>query len=84
MRKKILLAYTILLLIGITLSTIFISELSGYFYRNEVENRLTTAGKLISYYISDHGEDTLNIDYNLLADEFSRVINAIITFIKYD
>lgn len=97
MKRKILFYYVILILIGITITGFFTSQLTQKFYKYEVEERLKSTAKLIHYQISNDILEGREIDYNRLAKTYAEIlnrpskanttgerINARVTFVDFD
>lgn len=66
----------ILLIIGVTITGFFTSQLAKKFYMDEVEEKLTSAALLLDSYITGELSDKGEIDYNLFAKKYSKLIAA--------
>ncbi|MDP4093885.1 MAG: ATP-binding protein, partial [Bacillota bacterium] len=75
-RRKIFFYYIILIVIGISITGFFISELAQHFYRQEVENKLKNTANLIQYQISDQLSLGEAIDFNKAAQKYSSLMNT--------
>ena len=75
MKRKILIYYLILILIGITITGFFTSQITQRFYKYEVEERLENTAKLIHHQISHDISEGRVIDYNALAKTYADILN---------
>ncbi|HEX3027891.1 MAG TPA: ATP-binding protein [Clostridia bacterium] len=95
MRKKLFLYYMILVVVGISITGFFISELTQNLYEHEVENKLKNAAKLIDYQIAEKQSKGYPVDFNKEALCYSEALNDSnsnsktktnyrVTFIRFD
>ncbi len=70
MKKKIIKYYLILIVIVITCTVIFTSQISKKFYKEEVENKLQSIGLSIQYHLLDSVIPS-KTNYNSLAKNFA-------------
>jgi two-component system phosphate regulon sensor histidine kinase PhoR len=84
MQKKIFVTYTILILIGIILTGLLTLNFVRTSYVENMENKLTTNGKLINEFIKKTAEEKSfqNIDFSEYASEYGEQMDARITFIS--
>lgn len=75
MKKKIFLYYMILILIGVSVTGFFISELFQKYYINEVEDKLKNEALLIQYSLSSELLDHKKLDFDLLAKNFAKILS---------
>src|SRR3989339_776195 len=83
MQKKIFSYYLILIIIGVTITGFFISQLSQRIYKNEVQNTLKNTAYIIKYYITDQTKRNILIEYNKIANDLSKEVKSRITFIDF-
>ncbi|MCX8131129.1 MAG: ATP-binding protein [Clostridia bacterium] len=95
MKRKIFLYYIILIIIGISVTGFFISELTQKFYKQEVENKLIDTASLIKDRVSEYISEKDDLDYNRIANKYagllinpdaaysSEAIHSRITFIDF-
>lgn len=69
MKKKIFKYYFILIVIVLTLTVIFTSQISKKYYKSEVENKLKSIGFSMQYYLLNYNSPS-KIDYDFLAKDF--------------
>ncbi len=74
MKKKITKYYLILIVVVITCTVIFTSQIWKKFYKEEVENKLQGIGLSIQYHLLD-ADISSKIDYDSLAKDFSNYYN---------
>jgi two-component system phosphate regulon sensor histidine kinase PhoR len=75
MRKKILLNFIILIIIGSSITGFFASRLTQNLYKKEIEDRLVNTISLINYQISQELLESHKIDYNKAAKDYSSLLN---------
>lgn len=75
MRRKIFLYYILLIIIGVSITGFFISELSQRFYKHEVEQRLITTASLIDYQLAEKISRNESIDYNREALSYAGILS---------
>jgi two-component system phosphate regulon sensor histidine kinase PhoR len=75
MKKKILLHYLILVIIGMSITGFFTSKLAQHFYMYEVEDRLVSAASLIQYQLAEDISKGANVDYNTVAANYAAILN---------
>lgn len=75
MKKKILLYYIILIVIGVSITGLFTSRLAQMFYKQEVEEKLKNTAILINYQLSGELEKGNAVDYNLEAEKYARALS---------
>ncbi len=96
MKKKIFLSYLVLIVIGISTTGLFVSQLTQGLYRQEVEQRLKATASLMEREISEDIEKGQVMDFNLEAvayaqilknasfvEDFPQKLEPRITFINY-
>ncbi len=76
MKKKIFLYYIILIVIGVSVTGFFTSELTQRFYKNEVEEKLKNSANLIKYNISEQIAAGNKVDYNKIAVNYAKLLDA--------
>lgn len=74
MKNKILLYYLILIIIGMSITGIFVSSLAQNLYKDEVSNRLLTVASLFDNELENALLQRTPIDYNSLAQEYAESI----------
>jgi two-component system, OmpR family, phosphate regulon sensor histidine kinase PhoR len=97
MKRRIFLYYVVLIIIGMSITGFFISEVAQKLYKNEVEVSLKNTALLIKQQILDKVDNNETVDYNKLALKYSEILNqtvitstskeksnARITFINFD
>lgn len=97
MKKKIFLHYIILIIIGVSITGFFTSQLAQRFYKYEVEERLINTATLIQYQVSEDISKGNPIDYDRAAKDYAAILNrsvqtntsnkklnARVTFINFD
>ena len=77
MKKKIFLHYMLLIIIGVSITGFFTSELTQNFYKNEVEEKLKNTATLIQYQLSDELGKGSKIDYNEVAKKYATILSPI-------
>lgn len=75
MKKKIFIFYGILIILGISITSFFVSELAQSLYKQEVEQRLKTAAALIEHQISQKLDKGEKIDFNREAASYTGILN---------
>lgn len=75
MKRRILLYYIILIVIGISITGFFILEITQKLYKNEVEANLKNTALLIRQQLVDEMTDKKIIDYNSTAVKYSKILN---------
>lgn len=75
MKKKIFLYYILLIVIGISVTGFFTSELAQRFYRQEVEEKLINTARLIQYQINDESTKGAKTDLNDEANKYAQILN---------
>ena len=75
MRKKILAYYMVLVMVGISITGIFVSEFEQRLYKSEVEQRLRLAATLIDYQISAAIKNSEKVDFNQIASSYSDILD---------
>ncbi|MCX7745633.1 MAG: cell wall metabolism sensor histidine kinase WalK [Clostridia bacterium] len=75
MRKKIFLYYVVLIVIAVSVTGFFTSQIAQKFYKYEVEEKLKTASTMIEYYIGEKLNQNRKIDYNETAHILSTVLS---------
>ncbi len=96
MKKKIFLFYIVLIIIGITITGFFVSEMAQNLYKQEVEHRLKTTAALMDHQISEKLKNGEKVDFNQEAASYaailgnstllqlpSKVIQSRVTFIDF-
>jgi len=76
MKRKIFTNYVILIIIGITLTGFFVSQLTQKYYKYEVEQRLKNTAILIKHQVYKDLAANKDIDYNVIANNYSRLLNS--------
>lgn len=71
MRKRILLYYIVLIIVGMTITGIFVSQLTQSLYKDEVKHRLLTVATLFDHELSQASKSGSPIDYNTLAKDYA-------------
>lgn len=97
MKRKIFLFYMVLVIICVTTTGLFVSQLTQKLYKQEVEQRLKTTATLLEHGISEKISRSEKIDFNqeaksyagILSDNspfisFERKLDARITFIDFE
>lgn len=79
MKKKIFQYYLILIVVVLTCTVIFTSQISKKYYKSEVENKLKSIGFSIQYNLLDNNSSS-KIDYSYLAKNFAANQNNNSTF----
>jgi two-component system phosphate regulon sensor histidine kinase PhoR len=79
MKKKIFQYYLILIVIVLTCTVLFTSQISKKYYKSEVENKLKSIGFSIQYYLLGNNSSS-KIDYSSLAKNFAANQNNNSTF----
>lgn len=79
MKKKIFLYYLILIVVVLTCTVIFTSQISKKYYKSEVENKLKSIGFSIQYNLLDN-DSYSKIDYSSFAKNFATDQNNNSTF----
>lgn len=72
MKKRIFKYYLILILFVLIVSVIFTSDITGKYYKYEVENKLESVGLSIEYYLLDSNRQ---LDYNSIAKDYAKRLN---------
>lgn len=80
MRKKLLISFLIVLIIGVSITGFFSVKLAGDFYLSSLEDKLITNASLISKLFQEAYEPDRN-NYDTLSSEFSIITNARVTII---
>ncbi|MFZ5987073.1 MAG: two-component system histidine kinase PnpS [Bacillota bacterium] len=75
MKKKIFLFYMVLIVIGVSVTGFFTSQLARKFYKYEVEQSLINTALLIRYQLLSEFSKGRHVDYNDLAKEYSGILN---------
>ncbi|KPU44024.1 alkaline phosphatase synthesis sensor protein PhoR [Oxobacter pfennigii] len=83
MRKKLLLRFLIVLVMGITITGFFSMKLAQDFYLKSLEDKLVSNARLISKIVEDSYEPGKN-NYDDIAREFAHITNSRITIIAQD
>jgi two-component system, OmpR family, phosphate regulon sensor histidine kinase PhoR len=97
MKKKIFLYYLVLIIIGVSVTGLFTTQLVQRFYKNEVEEKLKSTATLIEYQVSDNISKNIKVNYNAVAQKYAELldhsakskipidkINTRITFINFN
>ncbi|OPZ91875.1 MAG: Sensor histidine kinase YycG [Firmicutes bacterium ADurb.Bin419] len=79
MKKQIIKYYLILIVIVITCTVIFTSQISKKFYKGEVENKLQSIGLSIQYHLLD-SDISSKPNYNSIAKNFAQYHNHNISY----
>lgn len=79
MKKKIFQYYLILIVVVLSCTVIFTSQISKKYYKSEVENKLKSIGFSIQYNLLDNNS-SFNIDYSFFAKNFAADQNNNNTF----
>ena len=74
-KKKIFLYYVILIVISLSFTGFFTSELTQKFYLHEVEEKLKNTARLIQYQLSKDACAGIKVDYNKKAVEYARILD---------
>ncbi|OGO80203.1 MAG: PAS domain-containing sensor histidine kinase [Clostridiales bacterium GWC2_40_7] len=74
LKRKIFISYLVLVIIGISTTGLFVSQLTQSLYRHEVEQRLITAASLIEHQISQNLKKGQIIDFNLEAVAYADIL----------
>ncbi|HEX3030159.1 MAG TPA: HAMP domain-containing protein, partial [Clostridia bacterium] len=77
MKRKVFTYYIILVVVGVTITGFFISELAQRYYKNEVEVNLTNSAVLIGHQLKSAETNRKQINYSQLAKEYSNLMNHI-------
>lgn len=75
MKKKIFLYYMLLVVIGISVTGFFTSELAQRFYRQEVEQKLINTARLIQYQINDESIKGAKTNLNDEANKYAQILD---------
>jgi len=78
MKKKIFLYYIILVVIGVSITGFFTSQLSQKFYKREVEEKLRNTARLIQYQLTRDIKEGVQIDYNQAAKAYAAILNQLV------
>lgn len=76
MKKKVFLSYLIIVIIGISIAAIFVSQLVQSLYRKEVEQKLINTASLIRYQITQDVSRGQKTDFNLEAAAYADILTA--------
>jgi len=71
MRKRILLYYIVLIVVGMTITGFFVTQLTQSLYKDEVKHRLLTVATLFDHELSQASKSGSPIDYNALAKDYA-------------
>ena len=74
MKKKIFLSYLILVIIGISTTGLFVSQLAQNLYKQEVEQTLKATASLIEHQIAEKIKAGQKVDYNLESISYSKIL----------
>ncbi|SCX87913.1 two-component system histidine kinase PnpS [Alkaliphilus peptidifermentans] len=83
MQRKILIAFFIIMLLGILLSGFLNLTLIRTSYMDELESRLISNARLLERVVIDRGDSLTHEDLQTIAIEYGQRINLRITFIDY-
>lgn len=75
MQRKIFLFYMVLIVIGVSVTGFFTSEVAQKYYKYEVEEKLKNTATLIGYEISGDTAKGISVDYNQAAKKYAAVLN---------
>lgn len=75
MRKKIFISYLVLIIIGISTTGVFMSQLAQGLYRQEVEQRLKSTASLIVHQITQNIDKGQKIDFNSEALSYADILS---------
>ncbi len=75
MKRKIFLLYIILVIIGVTITGFFTSQISHRFYTQEVQQGLINNAYLIKYHLENHPSKNGAVNYNIEAARYSEILN---------
>lgn len=81
MKKKILKYYIVLILVVLTVTIIFTSHIAQKYYKHEVENKLSSIGFSIEYYLMEL-KDSHQMDFDSIAKEYAGMHNRNISYEK--
>lgn len=84
MFKKLMGAYTALILIGVLITGLLSMEIAKNYYYNSIEEKLISDAKLIRKEISKDAEEDSEPEYEKLCAEYSSIIGERITVIGID
>lgn len=76
MRRKILLYYILLVVIGVSITGLFTSQLAHRFYKFEVEEKLRDTAALVKHYLSEKLSTSGSLDYDAEAKSYSQVLDG--------
>lgn len=76
MRKRIFMYFVILILIGVSVTGFFVSQMMQRYYKNEVQDKLINTARLIQYQISEEAGKGNKVDYNAYAARYSELLNT--------
>jgi len=83
MLKKLMLAFTSLILIGVLITGLLSMEIARTYYYESVENKLITSAKLIKTQLTS-GPGERPEDFRALCEQFSQITGERVTVIGFD
>ncbi|MCR4435476.1 MAG: ATP-binding protein [Clostridiales bacterium] len=75
MRRKIFLHYILLVIIGISITGYFTSQLAQKFYKQEVNEKLENTARMIQHQIAEDLSQGKKVDFNDAASKYAKVLN---------
>lgn len=75
MKKKILLYYIVLIIIGISITGFFVLQITQKLYKNEVATSLRNTALIIKHQIVNDLAEKNTVNYNQIAVEYAKILN---------
>ena len=76
MKKRIFLYYIILIVVGMSITGFFVTQLAQSLYKDEVRHRLLTVATLFDHELAEASQNSTPIDYNTLAKDYAESLES--------